>query len=259
MKRKTIEVLCVTLLLASVFATLAGAAGYTTGYGWYVKPRGNSTPDFPDEAALADENNGIYLDKAAAESGDKVIYLTFDAGYENGNVEKVLDALKAENVPGAFFILSQPVLKNTDLICRMEAEGHLVCNHTKNHADMTKLSDAEIEKNLTDLEKIYEQKTGKQLAKFFRFPEGHFDEKSIAKVASLGYTSVFWSFAYPDWDNGKQPNPQKAIERILANTHPGEIILLHPTSATNAKILPVLIREWKKAGYRFGRLDEIGK
>lgn len=226
--------------------------------GFYVMKNGHKRPSLPPEECIILEYDGYYIDpKVSDDDEHKVLYLTFDAGYENGNVARILDTLKEENVPGAFFILDHIVLENTELVCRMADEGHLVCNHTKNHKDMTKLGHDQMVKNLTDLEKIYEQKTGKTLSKYFRFPEGKFDEASLCTAKELGYKTIFWSFAYADWDNGKQPNPDKAIRRILDNTHNGEVILLHPTSATNAQILPTLIREWKKMGYTFGTLDEL--
>lgn len=202
--------------------------------------------------------DGYYIDPHVDdESERRVLYLTFDAGYENGNVEKILDTLAAENVPAAFFVLDHLILDNTELVMRMQKEGHLVCNHTKNHKDMTKCPKEEMVKNLTDLEKLCEEKTGCAMSKYFRFPEGRFSEEALACAQELGYQTIFWSFAYADWDNDKQPDPERAKKKILENTHNGAVILLHPTSATNAAILPDLIREWKAAGYTFGTLDEL--
>ena len=141
----------------------------------------------------------------------------------------------------------------------MKNEGHLVCNHTKNHKDLTKCSDEEILKNVTDLEKIYEERTGNTLDKYFRFPEGRYSESAIKAVNDVGYKTIFWSFAYDDWDNMRQPNAKKAYKKILSNTHDGAIILLHPTSDTNVEIFPSLIKEWKCMGYRFGTLEELTK
>ena len=139
----------------------------------------------------------------------------------------------------------------------MANEGHTVCNHTKNHKDLTKCSFDEIRKNLSDLEKIYEQKTGKIMSKYFRFPEGRFNEATLKYINELGYKTVFWSFGYEDWDNNRQPSCEKAIQKIIANTHNGEVILLHPTSTTNAEILPRLIDLWIDMGYSFGTLDQL--
>ena len=256
MKRKIYTViLAIALLISTSVNALASQGSYT----WFIKRNGRDTPAFAREAQMVDSAGGYYIDKAAAENKDKVLYLTFDAGYENGNIEKILDILKKENVPAAFFILDNLILKNTDLVKRMSDEGHLVCNHTKNHRDLTKCTSDEITKNVSDLEKIYEEKTGNTLAKYFRFPEGRYSEHALKVVNDMGYKTIFWSFAYEDWDNAKQPSPEKALKKVLANTHDGAVILLHPTSDTNAKILPTLIEEWKSMGYRFGTLDELTK
>lgn len=225
---------------------------------WYVRYNGKKQPHLPKEVTFGECDDVYWIDRNHGDDcEEKVIYLTFDAGYENGNVEKILDTLKAENVHGAFFILAHPVLKNTDLVKRMKEEGHLVCNHTKNHKNMTEVSAEEMKKNLTDLEKIYHEKTGYDLDKYFRFPEGEYNGDCLAVAKELGYKTVFWSFGYADWDNAKQPDPEKARKKILENTHNGEVILLHPTSETNAQILPELIRAWREAGFRFGTLDEL--
>ena len=226
---------------------------------WYIKRNGNSRPILSEEQMVIYKYSGTYIDRSVSDnSDDKRLYLTFDAGYENGNIERILDVLKKEDVPAAFFVLDNIILKNTDLIIRMVDEGHLVCNHTKNHKDLTKLSKDEIERCVLDLEKIYTEKTGRELSKYFRFPEGRYSCEALAKVQSLGYKTVFWSFAYDDWDNARQPRPERAIKKILANTHNGAVILLHPTSKTNADIMEALIGEWKAEGYRFCSLDELG-
>ena len=258
-KSKIIACVALVCLVFSVFSAAAGAEA-ASAMNWYVKKNGAKQPAIEEKQRVILDHGGYYLDgKVSDESADKVLYLTFDAGYENGNVAKILDALKEENVPAAFFILDHMVLKNTDLVRRMSEEGHLVCNHSKNHKDMTTLTPEEMAKNLTALETIYEQKTGKSLSKYFRFPEGRYSEQALKTAEKLGYKSIFWSLAYADWDNERQPDPDAAIRKLLANTHNGAVILLHPTSATNAQILPALIRAWKNEGYRFGTLDELTK
>ena len=226
-------------------------------YNWYIKKCGNSTPGFPDNASVVTQNGGIYLDIDAAEKCEKTIYLTFDAGYENGNVAKILDVLKEQEVPGAFFILGNLIKRNPDLVCRMADEGHLVCNHTYTHKNITKLSEQELTKELVSLENEYLQLTGKHMSKYFRPPEGTFDKKSLQQLYNAGYKTVFWSFAYADWDNNKQMSAQAAKEKIMDNLHNGEIMLLHPTSATNAEILHDVICELKQMGYRFATLDAL--
>ena len=202
---------------------------------------------------------GYYVDKKHDdECEEKVIYLTFDAGYENGNVERILNVLKEENVKAAFFVLENLILKNGDLIKRMVNDGHLVCNHTSKHLDVTKCKTVnEFRVELEKLEKDFKECTGLDMPKYFRPPEGKFSENSMKFASKLGYKTIFWSFAYADWDNASQMSATKAKEKIMSNIHNGEIMLLHPTSKTNADILGDVIREIKSQGYRFGTLDEL--
>ena len=225
---------------------------------WFIKRGGNSRPTFPLESEMIKEYNAYFIDEKFPDSSDKKrIYLTFDAGYENGNIEKILNVLKDEGVPAAFFLLDNIIIKNTDLVCRMADEGHLVCNHTRNHKNLADSTQDEIKENLSSLEEIYKEKTGREMSKYFRFPEGKYSISALKSVSELGYKTIFWSFAYADWDNNCQPDSEVAIKKILDNTHNGEVLLLHPTSKTNAEILPTLISEWRKMGYEFSTLDEL--
>ena len=224
---------------------------------WYIKRRVGVPPVFPKEADIIDNLGAFYLDKSAAQNGEKRLYITFDAGYENGNVEKILDILKAENVSASFFLLDNIILKNTDLVIRMADEGHLVCNHTRNHKNLSFANKEEIYKNILSLEDIYREKTGREIAKYFRFPEGAYSLDAIKCVNEMGYKTVFWSFAYDDWDNSRQPDKEAAIKKVLDGTHNGAIMLFHPTSNTNAEIFQTLISEWKKMGYSFSTLDSL--
>ncbi len=223
-------------------------------YNWYFKKTtGGVRPEIPAEMCFIQNYNGYFLGE-----DEKVIYLTFDAGYENGNVCKILDVLKEKNVPGAFFILDNLVLKNTDLVMRMIEEGHTVCNHTAKHRDMTTVgTKEEFAAELDKMADIYKDTTEHELSMYYRPPEGKYNEDNMKWASELGYKTIFWSFAYADWDNSAQPDPERTKEKILASTHNGEVILLHPTSATNAAILGSLIDEWRAMGYRFGTLDEL--
>lgn len=226
---------------------------------WYCVHRSDHKQPLADERISFIENyDGYYIDKNHGDDcDDKVIYLTFDAGYENGNVAKILDVMKEEQVSGAFFILGNLVEKNPDLVKRMFDEGHLVCNHTYSHQAMLNKSKSEIAQELKKIEKACKEKTGCEMSKYYRPPEGKFDEASLKCVSELGYKTIFWSFGYVDWENDKQPPANKAINKIMSNIHNGEIMLLHPTSATNAEILGDIIRYLKADGYRFGTLDEL--
>jgi peptidoglycan-N-acetylmuramic acid deacetylase len=200
--------------------------------------------------------NAYYVNEQATD--EKVIYLTFDAGYENGNVEKILNILRDEKIPAAFFILEHLITNNGSLVCRMAEEGHLVCNHTARHRNMTLLhTREEFAAELSALESVYEATTEGKMAKYYRPPEGTFSEENLQFAKELGYKTVMWSVAYADWDNAKQPTPEYAMKKLMGRMHNGAVILLHPTSETNVKILPLLITTLRKEGYRFGTLDEL--
>ena len=222
-------------------------------YNWYFKRTDDgSRPPIPPEMSFITEHGGVFLGE-----DEPVIYLTFDAGYENGNVEKILDVLKEENVPAAFFVLENLVTRNTDLVKRMAEEGHTVCNHTARHGDMSAASKEEFTSELEAMEKIYRDTIGQEIGKYYRPPEGRFSRENLMWAQEMGYCTVFWSCAYADWDNGRQMEPAQAKEKLMKGTHNGEVLLLHPTSSTNAAILSDLIRQWKEMGYRFGTLDEL--
>lgn len=242
-------------LLLSLF--LQQSFGALKCYNWYFKKNEeHKQPPLDSEFWMIDQYETYYLDRSANDT-DRVLYLTFDAGYENGNVEKVVDALNAQGVPGAFFVLSHLAKANAPLLQKMVQGGHTVCNHTANHKDMTKCEDAQAFAAELDALRQDCAAIGVPVANYYRPPQGRFCEKNLAWAKELGYRTIFWSFAYCDWDNGKQPDPAAALKNILEHTHPGAVILLHPTSATNAEILPKLLEEWKAQGYRFGTLDEL--
>lgn len=250
---------CAVFCAALVFAwTPLSAAKHaeTTAYNWYCKrAEDHARPECDPNMAFIADCGGYYIGSAP---DDKVIYLTFDAGYENGNVARVLDTLRDRQVPGAFFILDNLIIRNTELVRRMADEGHLVCNHTAKHRDMTKATVREdFTAELNALSTLYRETLGRDMAMYYRPPQGRFSEQNLRYASEAGYKTVLWSFAYADWDNDKQPDPARAKERILKYTHNGMVVLLHPTSATNAAILGELIDEWKNQGYRFGTLDEL--
>ena len=228
-------------------------------YNWFcVHRKDHLQPEIDKTIAFIENYNAYYIDKKHGDKcEEKVIYLTFDAGYENGNVKKILEILNDEKVIGAFFVLGHFIEANQDLVSEMFRNGHLVCNHTFSHKSMAGKSEIEFAHELNMLEKTCLEKTGKELSKYYRPPEGKFDETSLQYAQKMGYKTIFWSFAYADWDNNAQMSPENAKRKILDNIHNGEIMLLHPTSATNAQILGEVIRELKEQGYRFGSLDEL--
>lgn len=249
--------LCLALWL-TVCTLPASAAGQA--YNWYCKrtPE-HRQPTCDAEMQFITQYDGYYVDtRHGDDCADKVVYLTFDAGYENGNVAKVLDVLREEQVSGAFFVLDHLITANTDLVLRMINEGHLVCNHTMKHRDMTEVStQEEFEAELRGLEQLFYEKTGSVMPKYYRPPQGRFSEENMKFAQAAGYKTIFWSFAYADWDNDHQMSTEKAEKIILDNVHNGAVLLLHPTSATNAAVLGNVIRALKEQGYRFGTLDEL--
>lgn len=196
--------------------------------------------------------------KTAETAAGKPIYLTFDAGFENGNTAPILDALKKHNAPAAFFLVGNFIEKNPDLVKRIVDEGHIVGNHTYSHPDMSAISDADSFKSeINKLENAYTTVTDKELPKFYRPPQGKYSEINLQMAKDLGYTTVFWSLAYVDWYQDKQPSEEAALKTLTSRIHPGAILLLHSTSGTNAKILDKLLTEYEKMGYTFHPLTDI--
>ena len=199
------------------------------------------------------------LDAAyVGDPAEKVIYLTFDAGYENGCTEKILDVLKDHEIPAAFFLVGNYMDRNADLVRRMVSEGHIVGNHTLHHPDMSKITDkAAFEAELTGLEEKFREVTGADLPKYYRPPQGVYREENLKMARDLGYKTVFWSLAYVDWNNDSQPTKEEAFTKLLPRIHNGAVVLLHSTSRTNTEILDELLTKWKEMGYRFGTLEEL--
>ena len=187
-----------------------------------------------------------------------VIYLTFDAGYENGCTPAILDALKKHHAPACFFVVGNFIDTAPDLVQRMVEEGHIVGNHTLHHPDMSGIADkAAFTAELTGLEEKYTALTGQPMQKFYRPPQGKFSEENLKQAQELGYTTVFWSLAYVDWYTDNQPTDEQAFAKLLPRIHNGAIVLLHSTSKTNARILDELLTKWEQAGYSFGSLTDL--
>lgn len=192
------------------------------------------------------------------DTGKKVIYLTFDCGYENGYTEPILDALKKHNAPAAFFVVGNMLETAPDIICRMAAEGHIVGNHTFHHPDMSAISDqAAFQQELTELEALYQQTTGTAMPKYYRPPQGKYSTENLRQAHALGYKTILWSLAYVDWYVDDQPTADEAYAKLLPRIHDGAIVLLHSTSATNAAILDDLLTKWESMGYQFASLEEL--
>ena len=214
----------------------------------------NTAPIGPANAEELARFNAAYL----GNTNEKVIYLTFDAGYENGCTEKILDVLKKHDAPAAFFLVGNYIEKNADLVRRMVKEGHIVGNHTMHHPDMSALDTKEaFSKELTDLEELYRSITGEEMAKYYRPPKGVYSKDNLRYAKELGYKTVFWSLAYVDWNNDKQPTADAAFSKLIPRIHNGAVVLLHSTSQTNAEIMDELLTRWEEMGYRFESLDKL--
>jgi peptidoglycan-N-acetylmuramic acid deacetylase len=189
---------------------------------------------------------------------EKTIYLTFDCGYENGHTAKMLDVLEEKGVPAAFFLVGHYVETQPELVRRMAESGHIIGNHTLKHPDMSKISDpAVFKKELDGLDELLTGVTGEGAAMYYRPPSGTYSDLNLKMAQKLGYKTVFWSLAYVDWHQDRQPAPAQAMEKLVKRIHPGAIILLHNTSKTNADILGQLIDKYREMGYSFGTLDEL--
>lgn len=220
------------------------------GYGDGTKPTGIASPEELEKYDAYFVGGGE----------EKVIYLTFDAGYENGNTAPILDALKKHHAPAAFFVVGHYLETAPELVKRMVAEGHCVGNHTYHHLDMSKISDqASFQKEMNDVASLFEQITGEKLAMYYRPPQGKYSVENLKMAKELGYRTFFWSLAYVDWYQDKQPSKEEAFEKLLGRIHPGAVVLLHSTSQTNGEILDELLTEWEKMGYSFRPLSDLFK
>lgn len=211
-------------------------------------PVGNATPEY------LKKYNAYYSGNVE----EKKVYLTFDAGYEAGYTEKILEALKKQNVSATFFIVGTYIRDNPDLVKKMVDDGHIVGNHTQSHPDMSKMSTLEdFKKQICPVEEKYKELIGEEMPKFYRPPQGVFSEMNLEMAQGMGYKTIFWSVAYVDWYKDDQPSKETAFNTLLPRIHPGAIILLHSTSKTNLEILEEFIVKVKDAGYTFGTLDEL--
>ena len=269
-KTKLIQTALLLLLLAASFLLGRGIA--------YVKYEKFDNLATPASGSASSENWGLgfgqegtqptgnatveelkqYNTSYVGSNTEKVIYLTFDAGYENGNTEPILDALKKHNVTATFFVVGHYLESAPELVKRMVADGHFVGNHTYHHLDMSSISSKEsFEKEMKDVEDKFQEITGTQLTRFYRPPQGKYNTKNLEMAKEMGYHTFFWSLAYVDWYQDKQPSKEEAFKKLLGRIHPGAIVLLHSTSKTNGEILDELLTKWEEMGYTFRTLEDF--
>lgn len=223
---------------------------------WYYVGKGkDQIAECPKESAgFLKENSAYYL----GDTSNKVLYLTFDEGYENGNTGKILDILKEYKVPAAFFVVKPYIDKEPELVKRMVDEGHIVGNHTVHHPSIAQIPDKEkFNLEFSGVEDAYKELIGQDMPKFFRPPMGKYSKKSLQMTKDLGYKTIFWSFAYKDWLVKNQPAESYAIEKICKGAHPGSIMLLHAVSDTNTKILGTVLKTLQEEGYEFKSLNDL--
>lgn len=243
-------IVCAIAIALTIFS---GGAMETGNWGLSFRTEG-APPVGNASAAQLKQYDAAYL----GDPSQKVIYLTFDAGYENGCTAQILDTLQKHDIHAAFFLVGNYIERNADLVRRMVNEGHTVGNHTMHHYDMSKISDREaFEKELSDLETLYFDTVGEQMSKFYRPPQGIYSESNLAMAQQMGYKTVFWSLAYVDWNTDAQPTREQAFAKLLPRIHNGAVVLLHSTSKTNADILDELLSKWEQEGYSFGNIEDL--
>ena len=248
-------------LTSDNFRTLPGSSSVQSASGGASS--GNWGLSFQEEGQCPQGNASIeelaeYNAYYAQDTEEKVLYLTFDAGYENGNTETILNALKKHSVSATFFVVGTYIESEPELIQRMIDEGHTVGNHTWHHPNMSDIETMEeFKKELTDVEDAFRQTTGQEMTKYYRPPQGIYSESNLEMAKELGYQTFFWSLAYVDWYADDQPTKEEAFDKLLGRIHPGAIVLLHSTSSTNAEILDELLTKWEEMGYQVRPLSEL--
>lgn len=249
-----IILLCIGMVCALRAVNRLGAAEAAAGItDWGLSFQSEGAPPVANASQEYLRNfDALYV----GDANKKEIYITFDAGFENGNTERILDALKKHGVKATFFLVGNYFETQPEFVKRMAEEGHTIGNHTYSHPDMSKIGD--IQSFQTELQKneaLYRDILGSEMPKFYRPPQGKFCEENLKMAQQLGYSTVFWSLAYVDWYTDDQPTPEQAFSKLLPRIHPGAVVLLHSTSSTNAEILDELLTKWEETGYSFGDLE----
>lgn len=234
-----------------VFSVAMQADNWGLGFGAEgTQPTGNATAD------ELKQYDAYYVGDAE----EKVIYLTFDCGYENGYTESILDALKKHEAPATFFVVGHFLESAPEIAKRMAEEGHAVGNHTYHHPDMSAISDlTSFRKEMDDVSALFKEVTGQDMAMYYRPPQGKYSTENLSMAKELGYSTFFWSLAYVDWNVDDQPTKEEAFDKLLTRIHPGAVVLLHSTSKTNGEILDELLTKWEEMGYEFRPLSDLIK
>ncbi len=265
-KRRTVR--CFAIFLIAVITILCGgAAGGQTAeakkksydkyssskHGWGLSLNNSHKVPVNGEAKGIEKKNAYYYVKTKK----KRIYLSFDCGYENGHTSRILDVLKKNKIKAIFFVTKDYIRGNVKLVKRMKREGHLVGNHTMNHPSLPTCSVSRIKKEILGCASYMKKKTGYEMDKFIRPPMGEWSQRSLKVTQDIGYTTIFWSMAFYDYDTSNQPGKQAIFKQFMAHYHKGEIVLLHAISKSDTQALPSIIKAMKKKGYTFGELSEL--
>lgn len=268
MKQKKLKAFLTVCMLAAAFlvgrTTASGVKQWQSTYAivpqaenWGLGFAENGTEQQPSGNATAKDLQA-YDTYYLGNNKQKVIYLTFDCGYENGNTEPILKALKKHKAKGTFFVVGHFLESSPELVKKMLAEGHAVGNHTYHHPDMSSIATKEsFQKELNDNAALFRQITGQEMAKYYRPPQGKYSTVNLKMAKELGYHTFFWSLAYVDWYEDRQPSHEEAFEKLTGRIHPGAIVLLHSTSETNGEILDELLSKWENMGYTFQPLSHL--
>ena len=246
------KILSSITIMFIMFFTTSYLSVNAYGFG-FTRNDNHKTPEIGKYKTILENTDSYYV----GDTNQKEIYLTFDAGYDNGELPKILDILSEKKVLASFFITGDFVKRFPELVIRMAHEGHTICNHTYNHANITKISKDELSVELTKLEEAYFNLTGMHMVKYFRPPSGEFDRTSLLNVKSLGYKTIFWSSAYCDWNVNGQKSVEYTKEMYLNNLHNGAILLMHSVSSSNREALPSIIDEVRSLGYAFKTVTSL--
>ena len=240
--------LIINTLLLSIFTVSSNS------FGWGFKKNNNHLqPYIGSYEQEIDGTNSYYV----GDKSTKKVFLTFDAGYDNGNLAKILDVLDDKEVEATFFITGDFLTRFSDLVKEIDNRGHIIGNHTWSHKNITTLSEEQLEEEIKKVESKYHEITNKEMSKYFRPPAGVFNKESLMKVSSLGYNTMFWSIAYKDWENNNGGSIEKSINSVIDNLHNGAIILLHTVSNKNVSALPIIIDEIRNNGYQIWSINEV--
>ncbi|MCD7835064.1 MAG: polysaccharide deacetylase family protein, partial [Lachnospiraceae bacterium] len=225
---------------ASLADSMLEAENWGLGFGAEgTQPTGNAS------AQQLKEYNAYYI----GTTDEMKLYLTFDCGYENGNTEAILDALKKHDVSATFFVVGHYIETAPELVKRMVEEGHTVGNHTYHHPDMTSISDeASFKEELDGVAELYKELIGEDMPMYYRPPQGKYSVENLQMAKDLGYSTFFWSLAYVDWNVDAQPSHDEAFDKLTGRVHPGAVVLLHVTSKTNGEIMDELLTRWEEMG-----------